>query len=206
MTTPSASSATSRRSSATWRWAPPPTTSMTSSRGPAGCGSGPPGRSPKGGSPWLTSRRRQAYRAARPVPGDRRGAGHPRPRRRCGPRLRRVAPDPAPGAVRTGGQRPDPVRRRAATSTSATRSTGADAAHRRGSRRNRRAAVLAGWHAARVPADRQLPGVTRSTSMSSAPTVRGSNGSRPAACRIGGSSPGRPTGRHRLILPRRVLG
>ena len=37
---------------------PPLSISMTSLHGPAGCGSGPAGRSPKGGSPWLTSHAR----------------------------------------------------------------------------------------------------------------------------------------------------
>ena len=45
---------------------PPPTTSTTSSRRPPASGSGPPGRSPKGGFPWLTSPRgRRSRRASR---------------------------------------------------------------------------------------------------------------------------------------------
>ena len=39
---------------------------MTSSRGPRRCGSDPAGRSPKGGFPWLTSRRSRGVRARPP--------------------------------------------------------------------------------------------------------------------------------------------
>ena len=56
-----------RASSTTCRRARPPNTSMTSSCGPAGCGSGLPGRSPKGGSPWLISHAARAFAPAPPL-------------------------------------------------------------------------------------------------------------------------------------------
>ena len=91
-----ASNRTCRHCSPTCTRAGPPTTEMTSSSRSPACGSGPPGRSPKGGFPWISSTpsvfRRGASRGASLASSALIGAAH-----RCGPgSIRRLATDRFP--------------------------------------------------------------------------------------------------------------
>ena len=130
-----------------------------------------------------------------PVADDRRGPGGHRAHHRRRGRGRRLAARRTAGAVRSGGERADPVRvgRRHLPRRPGDRH---DPTPRRRTGGGRRSEDVARWHARRVPphrrrCDRGRPHRHLRREGATGPV---SGGSRRRPCRIGGRSAGRPTG------------